>query len=215
MTDEHGLKAMKELGETELRRLEERVALDVLRIDQSIQAVSARLGEEIRSGDIQLMLHIQAQKETLTANKQAVDAALESLDKQTQQADTARRDAARAIQLAQDKFEGTVGARFAAVNEFRKALDDLGKEMATRRELVSIDSKYADAIGEVQKAIGDLRSRIDIGPAGLQSLQRTVDLSGGRQIGVDLTSSKLVGYLVAAVAFIGLIIAFANYASSH
>jgi hypothetical protein len=69
----------------------------------------------------------------------------------------------QANQLAQDKFESNVAARFIAVNEFRSALEDLGKTMATRRELEAAAHLSSDRYETLNNTIGSLRSRLDSG----------------------------------------------------
>ncbi len=107
--------------------------------------------------------------------------------------------------IAQDKFEATVRDGFVKQNEFRGSLDDLGKTMATRRELESVMEEYRRNYGEITHALGEMRSRIDIGPAALVQLQSRADLSAGRQQGVGLSANVaafLVGTLIAAAALI-------------
>lgn len=83
--------------------------------------------------------------------------------------------------IATDKFETDVSRRFAQVNEFRAALDDLSQGMATRRELESrleaskdentaaFDASRAVSL-EQAKQLSELRSRLDVGPAALGQL---------------------------------------------
>ena len=113
-----------------------------------------------------------------------------------------------ANQRAQDKFEESVTTRFVQVNEFRGSLDDLSKGMATRRETEATFAAITARIDDMAKQIGDLRSRIDVGPAGLQTLQSRVDTSGGRQQGVTSTQQLLI-------ALAGILIAFAVYWGNH
>lgn len=65
---------------------------------------------------------------------------------------------------AQQKFEENVAARFVQVNEFRGALDDLSRGMATRRETEALTV-----------ALTELRSRIDVGPVELRTLSRAIE----------------------------------------
>ncbi len=114
----------------------------------------------------------------------------------------------KAREMAQNKFEESVAHSFVQVNEFRGSLDDLGKNMATRRELESQVERLADANRSSAAAIADLRSRIDVGPADLRLLQSRVDTSGGRQQGVTSTQQLLI-------ALAGILIAFAVYWANH
>lgn len=97
----------------------------------------------------------------------------------------------RIREVAQDKFEAGVAHSFVQVNEFRGALDDLGKTMATRRELESMTL-----------VIGDLRSRLDVGPSGLQQLQSRADTSGGRQQGIASSQQLLIAVVLVVLAFL-------------
>jgi septal ring factor EnvC (AmiA/AmiB activator) len=92
-------------------------------------------------------------------------------------------------------------ARFRQVNEFRGALDDLGKTMATRRELEASIASIAARMDEMSKDVSTLRSRIDVGPAELQQLQQGASKQAGRQEGI----SALTGTLLAVG---GLVLAF-------
>jgi hypothetical protein len=110
----------------------------------------------------------------------------------------------KAIEASQNKFEEAVASRFIQVNEFRGALDDLGKQMATRRELESLANQ-----------LSDLRSKIDIGPAALASLQSQSDATAGRREGMQLTAGLLFAGLAALGTVIGIIIIVANLATSR
>ena len=108
---------------------------------------------------------------------------------------------------AQEKFEAQVSARFVAVNEFRGSLDDLSKQMATRRELETLASGNAAIIEDLRKAIADLRSRIDVGPASLGALQTAVDSSSGRSQGVQLSVNHVFAVVGALIALVGVLYA--------
>lgn len=82
-----------------------------------------------------------------------------------------------------DKFETSVADRFKQVNEFRGSLDDLGKQMATRRELEGLSASLNQRHEELVKTLGELRSRIDVGPAALGTLQQRIDTQTGQVIG--------------------------------
>lgn len=99
------------------------------------------------------------------------------------------------VKEALAKFEQFVLAKFVDVNEFRKALEDLGKNMATRRELE-----------DLKEQVNALRSRVDIGPAGLQQLQSAQDFSKGKSEGIQLSWSTLLG-VVALVGGLSAILA--------
>lgn len=118
-----------------------------------------------------------------------------------------------ANQIAQDKFEATVERDSVKQNEFRGSLDDLSKLMATRREtesaLAAINARVDELtkmetvrLEEYGKQLGDIRSRLDVGPAGLAAIATQQATQQGRQQGVQLAASNLYLLLgiVAAVA---------------
>lgn len=107
-----------------------------------------------------------------------------------------------ANEIAQNKFEATVKDGFVKQNEFRGSLDDLGKTMATRRELEAFMEEYRRAHAEVVNGIGDLRSRLDVGPVGLSTLANQQAIQQGRQQGVQVVTNNL---LFAAAAFAGIV----------
>jgi hypothetical protein len=115
-----------------------------------------------------------------------------------------------ANQVAQDKFEATVISRFAQVNEFRGSLDDLGKNMATRRELEAFIVSYREAHEQLAEQVADLRSRLDIGPAGLAALQTGAATQVGRQQGVQFSTGLFFAGLAALGTLIGIIVVIAN-----
>lgn len=100
----------------------------------------------------------------------------------------------QANQIAQDKFEATVRDGFVKQNEFRGSLDDLGKTMATRRELEALTALLAE-----------LRSRIDVGPAGLAAVQATQQHQSGRQEITQIITGNMFAAAVAVAAIAGLI----------
>jgi hypothetical protein len=102
-------------------------------------------------------------------------------------------------QRAQDKFEQDIVRRFDQVNEFREALSDLGKSMATRRELEagmdairnernSLVSSNEARISEIIKSVAELRSRLDVGPTELKTLQER----SYQNIGAERKQTELV-----------------------
>lgn len=146
--------------------------------EKSAQALRDSLDRAIHDGDDRLLDHITNQ---IAQVKAALDAE----------------------RRGQDKFEHTVEKQFAQVNEFRGALDDLGKSMATRRELETLSSSVSETLKEIQVQISELRSRLDIGPQGLATLQSRADLLAGRDQGVT-TSAKII---VAAITLVGTMLA--------
>jgi chromosome segregation ATPase len=105
-----------------------------------------------------------------------------------------------------DKFENTVMIRFAQVNEFRGALDDLGKQMATRRELETLGSSMQQRIDVNAEQLGNLRSRIDIGPAALGTLQARVDAGQGLAKGLNMSIGFLLTGILAFSSLVSVIV---------
>jgi hypothetical protein len=106
--------------------------------------------------------------------------------------------------VAQDKFEKTVGAEFSKMNEFRKALEDLGKGMATRRELeVSVQSLEA-AGQERSNQISQLQTAVAVGPKELPVLRSQYDKQSGEQKGQVDHQARLYAVIstIAAVAIV-------------
>lgn len=116
-------------------------------------------------------------------------------------------------QKNQDKFEETVAARFKQVNEFRSALDDLGKQMATRREMETAVGALATRLDDQQKQLGELRSRLDVGPPQLEQLEAYHYQQQGRQQGVGVSATVLAAISGIAIAAITLIVTV--YLATH
>jgi len=95
-------------------------------------------------------------------------------------------------------------------NEFRSALDDLSKTMATRRELEAAQVSGNARIHALVKDVGDLRSRLDIGPAGLAPLQAYQAQQSGRQEGSKQNQAALYAMLGGFATIIGLIVVLSN-----
>lgn len=110
--------------------------------------------------------------------------------------------------LAQDKFEAGVKAEFVKTNEFRGALEDLGKNMALRREveaaIISLDNK----IHEVNKQLSELRSRMDVGPVFHPTLQSQLDVYGGREKYAKDNWNKTIAIIMATAAVVGTLFHF-------
>ena len=96
-------------------------------------------------------------------------------------------------------------------NEFRSALDDLSKTMATRRELEASNLSSSARIDSVTKDVGDLRSRLDIGPAGLAPLQAYQHQQEGRKEGIGASVGLIVTIVTVTGGIVGLIVVLANH----
>lgn len=110
-----------------------------------------------------------------------------------------------ASDLAQDKFEVSVAARFLSANEFRSSLTDLSALMATRRELEAFVTISNTRHETAMKDLGDLRSRIDVGPPVLTELQRLADRESGGREQHQLNTTNLYLFVGAAVAVAGIV----------
>jgi hypothetical protein len=140
---------------------------------------------------------IAALERLTTAEFRRVDEALVAQDRAVVLLNTAN-------QIAQDKFEATVERDSVKQNEFRGALDDLSKTMATRRELEASLAQSNARWAELQTAIGDLRSRLDIGPVGLAQIQTAQTQAVGRAQGISVLAGWIVGGIGLLVALLTL-----------
>lgn len=163
--------------------------------ERAANALRVELARSIDEGDARLREHIQNQVA-------AIQAALV------------------AAQRAIDKFEETVTARFQQVNEFRSALDDLGKTMATRRELETAVNNLAEniekarserqhQIEELRSMLQEMRSRLDTG-TDLRSLQARLDLGQGVREGSKATWGNIAALIAGTATILGIIIVLAN-----
>ncbi len=100
-------------------------------------------------------------------------------------------------------FLNTYGRDQEKANEFRSALDDLGKQMATRRET----EQRLDAMNQ---QISDLRSRLDVGPSGLTQLQLAQAQQSGVTVGKESSLTSLYALIAAVGAVIAIVVVLAN-----
>ncbi len=178
-----------EMLDREIKALKELILSEVRRLDEEGDSLSEQLDRRVRT------LHEQR-----AAGRVEYDGRIENLRTLIETLSSER-------QRATEKFEETVSARFVQINEFRGSLDDLGKTMATRRELeaavASIKTETttalaaANAKGDEQgRQLSDLRSRIDTGAPAGQTLgfqQRS------QQVGAAMIGWVTVGVLVLSV----------------
>jgi hypothetical protein len=130
---------------------------------------------------------------------------VDSLRAQMRASDRARAEAIEKALLSIDK-------RFENVNEFRAALNDLSKRMATQESLHGIVEKFEAAMEGLEVRFEALyqRNRDDI-----TAIVKRLDLREGQSVGSRLTTTTLVTTVTVAIALLGLIIVLANYFSSH
>ncbi|CAN5693081.1 hypothetical protein BH23PAT2_BH23PAT2_08250 [soil metagenome] len=108
------------------------------------------------------------------------------------------------------KAETATDKRFHSMNEFRQALTELSTTMATRREMESSINELKHNIVQLNEQTAELRSRLDVGPAGLSSLQNQYSALQGRTQGSDITMSKIYGAIGAVGAVLGIMVLLAN-----
>lgn len=173
------------------------VSVAIAGLDRRILEVAARLEAIIQAND-------RRYSELRTDDEKAVSMEVRRIE----QLDTL-------VRSYQDKFENSIKDRFAQVNEFRGSLDDLGKTMATRREtetqFIAINSKIEEQakslnsrIDQNVALIGELRSRLDVGPADLHTIKSSVDKSSGVESGREMASLALARAIASAGALIGI-----------
>lgn len=156
--------------------------------------------------------NVQSLKEHLTDKISSNKELSESEDRRLNDAIKAGENAVKLLaevnKIAQDKFEASVRGEFVKVNEFRGALEDLGKNMATRRELETAIGNITTTTCDLAKQISDLRSRVDVGPTGLQTLQSRIDTTTGVKQGAEENWAKIVGIIAVTGVIIGIIVRF-------
>lgn len=135
---------------------------------------------------------IEAQIRRLDEN---IDAVREGIVQQT-----------HTTQLAQDKFEATVQRDSVKQNEFRGALDDVNQLKVDRREMEAVTAR----IDDLAKQVGDLRSRLDVGPAAIPGLQAYQNQQAGRHEGVNSSVGFLVSAVAVSASIIGVVVVLAN-----
>ena len=94
-------------------------------------------------------------------------------------------------------FRQDVSRRFDGVNEFRDALSDLSRLMATKDNLGRVEEKF-----ETRAQAQDQR---------LTALERRIDLREGEQQGSRVTYGNIAAAIAAAATIIGIIVVAANY----
>lgn len=115
-------------------------------------------------------------------------------------------------QIAQDKFEESVQRDSEKQNEFRQALSDLGKNMATKEQLAAVVKSQDEKTERARADIAELRSRLDVGNPDVGILQRQHAEQTGFAQGSDVTMGKIIAVIIAAftgLAFVLSIVVFA------
>jgi hypothetical protein len=102
----------------------------------------------------------------------------------------------------------SIDRRFDNVNEFRGALSDLSKQMATKQDVTNLTDKVLAADEALESRFEALwqRNRDDIDAMG-----RRLDLRQGQEAGSKITTTTLVTVTTLAIAVIGVLFVAANY----
>jgi hypothetical protein len=133
------------------------------------------------------------------ADKEAVAAALVAADAKAAASVLSAKEAVSKSEDAQLRVNKTQ-------NEFRGSLDDYTKLMMPRNEAENVERELRGLIAINSKEIGDLRSRLDIGPEGLTILQKRSDEAAGAKKGSDETLAKVVTWAVAGATIGGIVV---------
>lgn len=193
--------------------------------EKAAENLRVELARAIKEGDDRLREHIanqimQINSALVSAEKlelerlSRADATISAL---SEKLEVVRQAAA----IAQTKFEEDVRQRFANVNEFRDALDDLGKQMATRREMETAVANLTDQVAKAREerqhqiddlrgTLDELRSRLDIGAPQIPELQAFVAANMGRREGVQASTGMVFGAIAGLAALLGIVIVLAN-----
>jgi hypothetical protein len=161
---------------------------DVARLEAETRALRAFTEAEVRRLDQVIALGEKGVNVALIAAEKAVGAALAAADKATEKAEKNTEDS------------------FAKVNEFRGALDDLGKQMATRRELADFKDAYALAHESLRTQLVNLGSRLDTAPE-LRALSARADVGMGERSGAAERAVSTRANVALWVALAGVFLA--------
>jgi chromosome segregation ATPase len=146
--------------------------------------------------------------ERFESQEKAVNAALAAAEKAVNAALAAAEKAVDRAQTAQAKVNETQ-------NEFRGSLADQNatteRTMMPRSEAESLVRELRDQIGGLRTEQADLRSRIDVGPPTLPSLQARADQAQGQKIGQSAAVALGISVVFALVGMIGLVYAIASH----
>jgi predicted nucleic acid-binding Zn-ribbon protein len=115
------------------------------------------------------------------------------------------------------RFEKDIKQQLKKMNELRGALSDLGKLMATRRDLESAvetlkaerQSLYQNLIGQLSdygRRIGELEKNVAVGPAGLKTLQGIADQSVGAERQAHRISASVVAWAAVGAVFLSVLV---------
>lgn len=191
---------------------EHQQAIKVAEQEREKTAVNVRKGLEdaMKSGDDRLEDHIQHQIAQVQASLESLNTRLKERDKRTDDRYT----------FDQDKFtdfKETVTARFTQVNEFRGALDDLGKLMATMKDLKGLSDKV-EAVHERHRDDINKKLSLDRFDATLMewanwrsTIDQWKDRTMGKGEGVSGTTRTIMTIAVFIATLLGILSFFLSW----
>jgi hypothetical protein len=137
----------------------------------------------------------------LIAAKSAADAAMTAAEKAVSAALIAAREAVGKAEVSQQRTnEGQ--------NEFRGQLKDQAATFMTRTEWDLSHRALIEKLDIANAAVGDLRSRLDVGPPSLSVLQTRSDQETGRANRSAELWTRVVSVGALLIAFAGFVAAF-------
>jgi hypothetical protein len=171
----HSFEAIYDVLDRELKRVDGDLQLEVRRINDLRQA-----------DQISLVA-------ALTAAKTAVDAALAAAEKAVAAALIAAKEAVNKAELAQQRTNESQ-------KDFQDQLKDLASSLLPRSEFLIWMESVNEKLDANTTDLGNLRSRIDIGPPSLATLQTRSDENAGRSKAITNYQATILG--VAGIAAI-------------
>src|ERR1035437_7043929 len=138
----------------------------------------------------------------LLAAKTAVDAALAAAEKAVAAALIAAKEAVNKAEIAQSKTNDNQ-------NEFRGQLKDQAATFLTRGEWALAHGSLLEKLELLNSDIGSLRSRLDVGPPALATLQSRSDRDEGRNAGSDRTWGNVSSVVYVGILGLGVLVAIA------
>jgi len=182
---EHSFMAVYDALSREIHRVDENLVQEIKRIDS------------LRQAD---QISLQA---ALTAAKTAVDAALAAAEKAVAAALIAAKEAVNKAEVAQQRTnEGQ--------NEFRAQLKDQAASFLPRAEYFLAQRSLEDKLDGIAKEFALLRSKVDVGPPSLSTLQSRLDANEGRRDGGSDTKTLVFALIGAGGIIMGVVLALAK-----
>jgi hypothetical protein len=177
MTDEPDIRTLA----VEIRRIDELRRTDALRDERLSVERDRRLDQRMDGAD-------KAVAAALAAAEKAVSAALIASEKAVEKAEQAQ----KVVNEGQ--------------NEFRGSLRDQAEKFMPRIEAESVFRELRALLATHQTALSDLRSRIDIGPAGMPGLKSAIDVSAGHASGINDSRNMTVVVVGIGIALLQLLL---------